>query len=119
MNQSIYLFRPTIESDIKSFHGKDTDQDGIQLLMYGKEGGLKATYPRLGTYETLSTKNPMELDARSDSKGEGMKNFPRGRNFLYISNWMAGRGFGLNADLIASLFTLNIQKIDRISIKVD
>lgn len=37
--------------------------------MYGKEGGLKATYPRLGTYETLSNKNPMELDARSDSKG--------------------------------------------------
>lgn len=41
--------------------------------MYGKEGGLKATYPRLGTYETLSNKNPMELDARSDSKGEGTK----------------------------------------------
>lgn len=49
MNQSIYLFRPTIEFDIKSSHGKDTDQDGIQLSMYGKEGGLKATYPRLGT----------------------------------------------------------------------
>lgn len=33
----------------------------------------------------------MELDARSDSKGEGMKNFPWRRNFLYISNWMARR----------------------------
>jgi len=33
----------------------------------------------------------MELDARSYSKGEGMKNFPRGRNFLYISNWMMAR----------------------------
>jgi hypothetical protein len=67
-HESIYLFRPTIESDIKSSHGKDTDQDGIQLPMYGKEGGLKATYPRLGTYETLSNKNPMEPEVTRKEK---------------------------------------------------